>query len=111
MTPFAHALSLLYLPFHGLGARCDRLDDVVVAGAAAEVAFELVTDGGIVEVVALAVDHVHRGHDHAGRAVAALQPVMLAKRLLHRMQRPVRIREPLDGSDVGTLDLPDEDGA
>src|SRR5262245_4279773 len=103
--------SLVHLPFHGLGARRDRLDDIVVAGAAAEIAFELMTDGGIVEVVALAVDHVHRGHDHARGAVAALQPVMLAERLLHRMQRPVRVGEALDGGDVGAVDLPDEDGA
>src|SRR5262249_15491535 len=97
--------------FHGLGPGRNRFDDVVIAGAAAEIAFELVTDGGIVEVVALAVHHVDRGHDHAGGAIAALQPMMLAERLLHRMQRTVRLREALDRGDVGALDLPSENRA
>ena len=64
----------------------DRLDDVVVAGAAADIAFELVADRRLVEVVALAVDHIDRGHDHARRAIAALQAVIVLERLLHRMQ-------------------------
>src|SRR5439155_1123571 len=76
---------------HLLGTGGDRLHDVVVAGAAAEIAFELVPDGVIVEVVTFAGHHVDRGHDHAGSAVAALQAMMLAERFLHRMQRPVRI--------------------
>src|SRR4029079_17209527 len=50
---------------HCLRAGGDRLHDVVVAGAAADVAFELVTDGLVVEVVALAIDHIDRRHDHA----------------------------------------------
>src|SRR5579871_766881 len=70
---------------HGAGARGDRLDDVVVAGAAADIAFELFADGVLVELVALAAHDVDRGHDHSGRAVAALQAVILAERFLHRM--------------------------
>src|SRR5262249_58186907 len=96
---------------HGFGAGRDRLHDVVVAGAAADVAFELMADGLLVEVVALAVHDVDRRHDHARRAVSALQPMMLAERFLHRMQRPVLLRQPLDGGDVGALDLPREHGA
>src|SRR5262245_42497757 len=96
---------------HGLGAGRDGLDDVVVAGAAAEVAFELMANGGIVEVVALAVDHVDRGHDHAWSAIAALQSVMLAERLLHRVERAVGICKTFDGGDVRALDLPHEDRA
>src|SRR5262252_10588181 len=76
---------------HGLGAGRDGLDDVVVAGAAAEVALELVANGGIVKVVALAVDHVDRGHDHAWGAIAALQSMMLAERLLHGVERAVGV--------------------
>src|SRR5215813_11173929 len=96
---------------HSLGAGRDRLHDVVVAGAAADVAFELMADGLLIELVALAVHDVDRRHDHARRAVAALQPMMLAERFLHRMQRPVLLRQPLDGGDVGALDLPREHGA
>src|SRR5580704_2600334 len=96
---------------HGASAGRDGFDDVVVAGATAEIAFELVPDGRVVELVALAVDHVDGGHDHAGRAVAALQAVMLAERLLHGMQRAVRGRQALDGEDVGAVELPGEHGA
>ena len=74
-------------------------DDVVVAGAAADVAFELVADRRLVEVVALAVDHVDGGHDHAGRAEAALQAVIVLERLLHRMQLAA-LREAFDGRDL-----------
>src|SRR6267143_6364266 len=85
---------------HRLGARRDRLDDVLVAGAAAEIAFEFLADGVVAEVVALAVDDVDRGHDHAGGAEAALQAVMLAERLLHRMQRRAVGGQTFDGLDL-----------
>src|SRR5258707_1392236 len=96
---------------HGLSARGYRLDDIVVAGTAAEIALELVADGVVVEFVAFAVHDIDRRHDHARRAVAALQPVVLAKSLLHRMQRPVRFSEPLDRDDIGTVELPGKDRA
>src|ERR1700692_2001010 len=51
---------------HGLGAGRDRLDDVVIAGAAAEVALELLADGLLVELVAPAADAVDRPRDHTG---------------------------------------------
>src|SRR5215467_7103582 len=87
---------------HGLGTGRDRLDDVVVAGAAAEIALEFLADGLLVEVVALAVDDVDRGHDHARRAEAALQAVVLAERLLHRVQL-LAVGEALDGAHVGAV--------
>src|SRR5205807_9300131 len=72
--------------------------------------FELFADRLVVETVALAVHHVDRGHDHARRAEAALQPVVFAERLLHRMQLAV-LRESLDGEYVRALHLPGEDRA
>src|SRR5882757_9332006 len=97
---------LLLTSCHGLGACRDRLHDVVVAGTTADVAFELMANGVLVEVVALAIHDIDRRHDHPRGAIAALQPVVLAERLLHWMQAPARLREPLDSGDVGTLDLP-----
>src|SRR6202022_4263860 len=85
---------------HRLGARRDRRNDVLVAGAAAQIALELFADGVVTEVVALAVDDIDRGHDHAGRAEAALQAVMLAEGFLHRMQRRAVGRKALDGLDL-----------
>src|SRR5262249_34233520 len=88
---------------HGAGAGGNRLDDVVVSGAPAQVAVELVPDGLLVELVALATHHIERRHDHAGRAEPALQSVVLAERLLHRMQL-VAPGHRLDGGDVGALE-------
>src|SRR6266581_6519898 len=96
---------------HRLGARRDRLDDVLVAGAAAEITFELLADGVVAEVVALAVDDVDRGHDHAGGAEAALQAVMLAERLLHRMQRRAVGGQTFDGPDLVPVSHDRERGA
>src|SRR6266568_5045526 len=95
---------------HGPGAGGNRFDDVVIAGAAAQVALELLADGPLLERVALAVDDVDRGHDHAGGAEAALQAVVLAERLLHRVQLAVG-REPLDGQHLGAVGLQREQRA
>src|SRR4051794_11084353 len=57
---------------HRLGARRDRQHDVLIAGAAAEIALELLANGVVGKVVALPVYQVDRGHDHAGSAEAAL---------------------------------------
>src|ERR1700694_492683 len=101
---------LLHAGFHGAGAGCDRLDDVVIAGTAAEIAVELFADGVIVELIGLAVDHVDRRHDHAGGAKAALQTVMLAEGFLHRVQLSA-VGDPLDGGDIRPFRLPGEHGA
>src|ERR1700760_1886384 len=55
-----------------------RLDDVVIAGAAADVAFQLMADRGFVQLATVTVHDVDRQHDHARGAVAALQAVIVA---------------------------------
>ena len=82
----------------------------MVAGAAADVALELLANGLLFELVAEAVDHVDRRHDHAGRAEAALQAVILAEGLLHRMQL-LAVGEALDGEHVGAVRLHRQHGA
>ena len=72
--------------------------DVLIAGAAAQIAFELLANDLVREVMALAMDQIDRGHDHAGGAEAALQAVVLAKSFLHRMQRRAVGGQPLDGA-------------
>src|SRR5450432_3205784 len=96
---------------HRLGARRDRQNDVLVAGAAAEIAFELFADGVIAEIVSFAVDHIDRGHDHAGGAETALQAVMLSERLLHRMQGGAVGGQALDGPDLVPVSHDRERGA
>ena len=48
--------------------------------------------------MALAMDQIDRGHDHAGGAEAALQAMMLAEGFLHRMQRRAVGGQALDGA-------------
>src|SRR5688572_16260675 len=71
---------------HRFRSRQYRLDDVVISGASADVAFEFVPHRRLVESLRMAGDHVGRRHDHAGRAETALQTMMLPERRLHRMQ-------------------------
>src|SRR5262245_60888326 len=59
--------------------------DVVVARASTEIALELLADDVLAHVRAFAQHDIDAGHDHAGRAEAALQRVMLTKRRLHRV--------------------------
>src|SRR6202051_654549 len=92
---------------HAAGGVKHRLDDVVIAGAAADIAFELVPDGCLVELAAIAVDDIDRRHDHARGAVAALQPVIVAECRLHRMQL-LAPGDALDGGDAGAIGLADQ---
>src|ERR1700709_2061008 len=80
---------------HAAGGVEYRFDDIVVAGAAADIALKLVPDGVLVELAAVAVDDIDRRHDHARGAIAALQPVIVAERRLHRVQL-VALRDALD---------------
>ena len=93
-----------------LGAGLDGLDDVVVAGAAADIAFELVAHRLFVELLALALHQIDRRHDHAGRAEAALQAMMLAEGFLHRMKLAV-LGEAFDRGDLGAVERNGERGA
>src|SRR5690242_5832101 len=72
----------------------DGIDDVLVARAAAEVPADALPNLGLAGVGVFAKE-VHTRHNHAGRAVAALQAVLLPEPLLQGMQSAFR-REPLD---------------
>src|SRR4029077_7101288 len=87
----------------------NRVDDVLVAGAATEIAGDAFT------YLALrrrrrVVEQPDGRHDHARRAVAALQPVLFPESLLQGMQLAVR-RQALDRRDLGSVGLDCEDGA
>src|SRR6516165_1245450 len=76
----------------------DGLDDVMVAGAAAQVAVEIGANRGFVGMRD-AAQQIDRGHDHAGGAESALQRMILVKSRLHRMKF-VAFGEALDGGDL-----------
>src|SRR5438552_12852930 len=88
---------------HVLGRPLDRLHDVVVTRAPAQVALELVADQ-LLGRLGVALEHLVDGHDHARRAETALEPVLLPEPLLDRVQLAV-LRETLDGQDGRTVGL------
>src|SRR5919108_179940 len=66
--------------------RVDGLDDVLVAGAAAEVALEPAPDLRVGQPLAVRAEELDAGHDHPRRAEAALERVALPEGLLQRME-------------------------
>src|SRR5712691_13051033 len=104
----AGAIGVPLLPGrHVLSGPLDRLDDVVITRAPAEVALELVPDL-LLARVRIALEHLVDRHDHAGRAEAALEPVLLPEPLLDRVELAV-LRQPFDRHDVGAVRLDGEE--
>src|SRR5262249_12401992 len=88
---------------HLLGGPLDGLDDVVVARAAAEVAFEPVADLAL-RGPWVPLEELRGGHDHARCAEAALEAVLLPEAFLDRMELPI-LRHPFDRLHLGALTL------
>src|SRR3954462_12583794 len=87
----------------------DRVDDVPVAGAAAAVAPEALADL-VVGRPRIALEQGGRGDQHAGRAVAALEGVVVGERPLQRRQLVAR-GEALDRADARAVGLDGEQHA
>ena len=81
-----------------------RSDDVLISGAAAQVAFKTLPDRLVVRVGVLG-EKVDGLHDHAGRAEATLQRVIVSERFLDGMQFPAVTRQAFDGDDVAAVGL------
>src|SRR5918996_5618763 len=103
------SLAMASAPRHRVGGGADRLDDVVIAGAATEIALQPLADL-VLGRVRIVLQEVDRAHDHAGGAEAALQRVMLAERRLHRVQLAVP-GQPLNGRDLRAAGLECQHGA
>ena len=82
----------------------DGPHDVHVTGAPAEVARQPDADLLVTRPRVLLEERADR-HQDARRAEAALQPVLLVKRLLNRMQALGIGRQALDGGDLSPVDL------
>ena len=80
--------------FLGFADAVDGIVDAAVAGAPAQVAFEMVREIGLRRIVERA-----GRQDHAGRAVAALETARVEEVLLHRMELAV-LRQPFDRRDL-----------
>src|SRR5436853_3576206 len=88
--------SLLSRVFHSL-------DDMLITGAATQIAFQPMPDL-VARRIWIAIDNLGRGYDHPGCAVAALQTVMFPEPFLHRMQLPIR-GQSFDSSDIRAVGL------
>ena len=80
-----------------------RVHDVLVPGAAAQVAVQAVPDL-LLAGVGVAVQDLLGGHDHARRAEAALQAVLIPEGFLDLVQLAVG-GHPFDGQDLGAVGL------
>src|SRR5882724_5308047 len=81
---------------HAFRRQLHRLDDLLVAGAAAKIPADGVADlllGG----VGIGIDQALRGDQHAAGAIAALQAVGLAEGILQRAHRAVGLGEAFYG--------------
>src|SRR5262249_40843540 len=87
----------------------DRLHDVDVPGAATEVAGDGLADLRLARV-RISREERAAGHHHAGRAVAALEPVLLPEALLHRMELAIPLQS-LDRLHLVAVGLDREEGA
>ncbi len=85
----------------------DGVEDLLVPGAAAEVARQRLADL-VVARIRDAAQEVGRGDDEAGRAEPALDRARIGERLLHGMEVAV-LGEPFDGDDLVALRLRRED--
>src|SRR6266478_1752174 len=83
---------------HRVRPRFDREHDVVIPGAAAQIAFEIFADLAFARIGVI-LHQVERAHHHARRAEAALQRVVVAEGFLHRVQR-IAIGDALDRQHV-----------
>src|SRR5262249_39455908 len=95
LTEIRAGLARAAVPRRGRLARGpDRVDDVLIAGAPAEIALEPGADAFLGRP-RLTPKQFQRAHDHARGAETALQGVMLAKRGLQRMLRITRLAHAL----------------
>ena len=93
----------------GAGRGSHRIHDVLVSGAAAQVAVEAMTDL-LIGRVGVAIEDLLGGHDHAWSAEAALQTVLIPERFLDLVELAVG-GHPFDSQNLGAVALDREDGA
>src|SRR5437588_11038574 len=94
---------------HVLCHSLDGIDEILLAGTAAEIPVKLAPDRDAIRRLA-AADHVDGSHDHSRCAETALKRMMVAKRRLYGMELALA-RQSLDCGDVPAVRLAGEDRA
>src|SRR5215831_7006108 len=106
-----HLLNLRTVLRRGRLARSpDRVDDVLIAGAPAEITLEPGTDA-FLRRLRFTPEQFQRAHDHSRGAEPALQGVMLAEGGLQRMLGITRLAQALDRVDRRSVRLNGQDRA
>src|SRR5215831_20176282 len=82
---------------------------MLIAGAAAEIAFQAVTNLSL-RWIGISIDDLTRRHDHSRCAIAALQAVFFPESFLHRMQIAIG-GQAFNRGDVAAIRLHREHGA
>jgi hypothetical protein len=90
--------------FHGGSTLLHGLDNILIAGATAQVALQLLANH-LFTGIWMAFAQVNRAHDHSGRAKTALQAMTVFEGGLHGMHGPICIGQSLNGGDLRTLRL------
>src|SRR5215510_13967553 len=102
-----HPPSLLrggFLAFEALGSIERGIDDALITGTAAEIARDRDADLLLGRIGIVAQEFEQR-RQHARRAEAALQAVVVAERFLERMKLGLRRRDAFDGQDLVAVGL------
>src|SRR5919205_657080 len=104
-----HAGSRRALLGEAVGGQADRVEDLLVPGAAAQVAGQRLADLGIGRA-RIAVEQVVAGDDEPGRAEAALDAAGLDERTLDLVEAivAVAVRDALDADHLALLGLAGE---
>ena len=93
----------LALAMHHIGRGSDGLHYIVVAGAAAEIAFQTLPDFPLAQPLRVLLHQVNGAHHHARRAETTLKRMILTKRLLHRVQGAIGRGQALNRGDRGAI--------
>lgn len=88
-------------------AALDGFDDVVIARATTDVAFETFANF-LLAGVWMILEQLHGRHHHAWRAETALQSVALTEGRLHRVQFSI-VAQAFDRRDLSALGLDSQD--
>src|SRR5712691_8726912 len=89
---------------HAFGRELHRLDDLLIAGAAAQVSADRIADL-LFGRIRIRIQQSLGSDQHPWSAVAALQAVRLAEAVLQHAHRTVGLRETLDGGDTVAVRL------
>ena len=107
-APMVVSFGFLISRLHGCSALLHGLDNILITGATAQVALELLANH-LLAGLWMALAKVNGTHDHAGGAIPTLQAMAIFEGGLHGVHGSVGIGQTLDGCDLRALGLRQQD--